>query len=144
MFIGQHNHTLDDKNRLSLPAKFRKAIGSQVIVTHGLENCLFVYTLSEWKKFSEKLSLLSMGQKGARDFSRFLLAGAEEVSVDSTGRILLPEFLRKFAGIKQKVIIAGLHNRLEIWDEKIWKTYQLSLEKRAETVAEKLGEIGMI
>jgi len=144
MLIGEYKHTIDSKKRVALPAKFRKELGKKIVVTHGLDNCLFVYPLKEWQKVAEKLANSSMGQVDARNFNRFILGGAVETDVDSMGRILLPEFLRNFAGLESKAVIAGLHNRLEIWDEDKWKRHSLAIEKEADKLAQKLGEVGMI
>jgi MraZ protein len=119
MLIGEYKHTLDDKKRISLPSKFRKQIGKKIVVTHGLDQCLFVYSTDEWKEISKKIGELGMGQADRRGFNRFILAGASEVSVDSVGRILIPEHLRKFAGIKSKVVFTGAYNRIEVWNEKM-------------------------
>lgn len=144
MFIGEHIHTLDGKKRLSLPSKFRKELGKTVIVTKGLDSCLFVYSQKEWKKFAEKLAELSMGQGDTRAFSRYFLGGALEVDIDSAGRILIPDFLKDIAHLKTKVMVVGLGSRIELWDEERWTSYQKELEKKADLVAEKLGDIGMI
>lgn len=144
MLIGEHKHTLDTKKRLSLPAKFRKELGKKVIVTRGLDTCLFVYSQKEWKSFSEKLGELSMGQSDTRAFNRFLLGGAVEVEIDSAGRILIPDFLKEFAHLDTKVVVAGIANRVELWDETAWDKYQVSIQSQADTLAEKLGSIGMI
>lgn len=144
MLIGEHKHTLDTKKRLSLPSKFRKELGKQVVITKGLDNCLFVYSIKEWKKFSDKLGELSMGQGDTRAFSRYFLGGAVEVDIDSAGRILIPDFLKELAHLETKVIVAGIGSRVELWDEERWTTYQQELEKKADVVAEKLGDIGMI
>lgn len=144
MLIGEYTHTLDDKKRVSLPAKFRKEIGKKVIITRGLDQCLFVYSTAEWKKFSEKLGELSMGQADTRAFNRFLLGGALEVDIDASGRMRIPDFLKEFASLDQKIVLAGLYNRIEIWDEKAWTRYTQGVEKKADALAEKLGDIGMI
>ncbi len=144
MLIGEFKHTVDDKKRISLPIKFRKEIGKNIIVTKGLDNCLFLYPLKEWKNISEKLGSLGMGQSDTRGFNRFMLAGASEISVDSVGRILIPDHLKSFAGIENKVVFAGVHNRVEIWDDARWETYKTSVLKDADKMAEKLGEIGAI
>lgn len=146
MLIGEYTHTQDDKKRISLPSKFRKEMGKKVVVTHGLDNCLFMYTVKEWMKISEKLGGLSMGQSDSRGFNRIMLAGAQEIEVDSIGRILLPEFLREYAGVanKTKVVFAGVHSRVEVWDEARWKEYKSRILKQADQLAEKLGEIGVI
>lgn len=144
MLLGEHLHTLDTKKRLSLPSKFRKELGNKVVVTHGLDHCLFIYSVSEWKKFSAKLSELSMGQGDSRSFTRFILGSAVEADVDKAGRILVPDFLKTFAKLKQKVVVVGIGNRVELWNETTWRQYKGELEKKADTLAEKLGEIGMI
>ena len=144
MLIGEYIHTVDEKNRISLPARFRKEVGSQIVITRGLDSCLFLYPLSEWQKISEKLSNLSIGQAGSRGLNRFMLAGAVEVEVDNAGRILIPDFLKKFAGLASMVVFAGMHSRIEIWDETRWTTYKEKVESEADGLAEKLGEIGMI
>ena len=144
MLIGEYTHTLDAKRRLSLPSKFRKEIGKKVVVTNGLENCLFVYSVKQWEKVTKKLTELSFGQANTRDFNRFMLGGAVESEVDSIGRILIPDFLKDFANLKGKVSVVGVHDRIEIWNEKAWSGYKSRIEKQADVLAEKLGEIGAI
>ncbi|MBI2050782.1 MAG: division/cell wall cluster transcriptional repressor MraZ [Parcubacteria group bacterium] len=139
MFIGEYQHSIDGKGRMAIPAKFRQTLKKGAIVTRGLDNCLFVYTPDEWKKFVERLSGLPLSQGTSRAFSRLMLAGAMDVSLDSQGRILIPEYLRKFAGIKKDTTIAGLHNRLEVWDAKTWEKYKLATEKDSAKIAEELG-----
>lgn len=143
MLIGEYTHALDPKNRLSLPAKFRKELGEKVVVTPGLDNCLFVFSQVEWGKVSEKLSQLSMLQADTRSFNRFMFGGAVEADVDSIGRILLPDFLCEFASLKGKVVVAGIHSRLELWDEKVWRDYKKRISKSADSLAEKLGQVGI-
>jgi len=144
MLIGEYLHTLDDKKRLSLPSKFRKELGAKVVMTHGLDHCLFVYSQKEWQKFSEKLGTLSMGQKDSRGFTRFILGSAVESEFDTAGRVLIPDFLKEFAKLSSKIVVAGIGNRVELWSEKEWKTYKRGVEMNADTLAEKLGDIGMI
>ena len=144
MFIGEYKHTMDDKKRVSLPAKFRRELGKKVVVTRGLDQCLFVYSHSEWRTFAGQLSKLSVGQSDSRAFSRFILSGATEIDVDSAGRILIADFLRNFAKLKESIVINGVGGRVEIWDELLWKKYNNSVEQNADAVAEKLGDIGMI
>ena len=105
MLIGQYSHTLDPKKRLSLPAKFRKELGKKIVVTNGLDNCLFLYPLKEWQRVAEKLSNLPLGAADTRGFNRFMLAGAVEAEIDGAGRILIPDFLKEFAGLKEKVVL---------------------------------------
>jgi MraZ protein len=144
MLIGEYTHVVDEKNRVSLPSKFRNQVGKKVVITHGLDSCLFLYSIKEWEKISEKLASLSIGQAGSRGFNRFMLSGAVEVDLDKAGRILVPEFLKKFASLGQSIVFAGVHNRVEIWDETRWVAYKKQVEAQADSFAEKLGEIGMI
>jgi len=144
MLIGEYKHTLDTKKRLSLPSKWRKELGTTLVVTRGLDNCLFVYPLKEWKKITDKVGQLPLGQADTRSFNRFFLSGATEAEVDSVGRILVPDFLKQFAKLDTKVVLAGIHNRIEIWDEDRWETYKASIEAEADTLAEKLGDIGVL
>jgi MraZ protein len=142
MLIGEFRHTLDAKKRLAIPAKWRKEVGRKVIITYGLDHCLSVYPLKEWGRVLEKLGALPLGQADTRSFNRFMLAGAVETEVDGAGRILIPDFLKDFAGLEVKVVWAGVHGRLEIWDENHWQEYKARVEKQADALAEKLGEIG--
>ncbi|MDO8482699.1 MAG: division/cell wall cluster transcriptional repressor MraZ [bacterium] len=144
MLIGEYTHTIDDKNRLSLPVKFRQEMGKKVVVTPGLDNCLFLFTMSEWKKISDKLSQSSMLQADNRGFNRFMFGGAVEAEVDSIGRILVPDFLRERASLKGKVVVIGVQSRVEIWNEKSWIDYKKVVEKQADTLAEKLGQVGVL
>lgn len=144
MLIGEFIHTIDEKNRVSLPAKFRKEMGSSLVITPGLDNCLFVFTKKEWQKISEKLSGFSMLQADNRSFNRFMFGGATEVDVDSIGRILLPDFLKERANLKSKAALVGVQNRLEIWNDKAWSDYKKLVEKKADALAEKLGGAGVI
>lgn len=144
MLIGEYTHTLDPKKRLSLPSKWRKELGAEVVITRGLDNCLFVYPLAEWQTITEKIGRLPFGQADTRGFNRFFLSGAQEVEIDSAGRILIPDFLKEFAGLNSKVVLAGIHDRVEIWDQNRWTDYKRRIEGQAEALAEKLGEIGVL
>lgn len=144
MLIGEYKHTLDPKKRLSLPSKWREELGKKLVVTRGLDNCLFVYPLKEWQKITEKIDQLPLGQADTRSFNRFFLSGATEVEVDSVGRILVPDFLKEFGKLESSVVLAGISTRIEIWDEKRWETYKRSIEEQADSLAEKLGEIGVL
>jgi MraZ protein len=144
MLIGEYKHTIDDKKRISLPSKFRKQVGKKMIITRGLDKCLFVYPLVQWQEISKKFGDMGIGQASRRGLNRFMLAGATEVSVDSVGRILIPEYLKDFANIKTKVVFAGVYNRIEIWDESSWNKYTSKVMKEADDIAEKLGDIGAL
>lgn len=143
MFIGEYKYTIDSKKRLALPSKFRKDLGKTIIITKGLENCLAVYPVKEWKVMSDKLSRLPSTNIEARGFSRIMLAGAMEVNLDSLGRVLVPDYLKEYADLKKEVIVCGLSNKLEIWDEKNWQGYKLNTEKKVGDIASKLGEFGI-
>src|SRR3989344_2185492 len=142
MLIGEYRHTLDNKKRVALPARFRKALGKRVVVTRGFDKCLFIYSEGAWKKLSEKFTTLPMGPSDTRDLNRFMFAGAVLSDLDSLGRILIPDFLKEFAGLKTKVVVIGVHERLELWDEKTWEGYKGRIEAQADTIAEKLGDLG--
>ncbi len=144
MLIGEYTHTVDDKKRLSLPIKFRKELGKKVVVTPGLDGCLFVFTLAQWNVISKKLSESSMLQSDARSFNRYMFGGAVEVSVDTIGRILIPEFLRERSNITETVVVIGVQDRVEIWNESAWKDYKQFVEREADSLAEKLGSIGVL
>ena len=144
MLIGEFIHTIDNKNRLSLPAKFRSEMGKKVVVTPGLDGCLFVFTLKQWEKISEKLGESSLLQGDTRSFNRYMLGGASEAEVDSLGRVLIPDFLRERANLKEKVAVVGVQARVELWNEKQWQEYKKGVEKQADTLAEKLGSVGVL
>ncbi|PIZ88254.1 MAG: cell division/cell wall cluster transcriptional repressor MraZ [Candidatus Nealsonbacteria bacterium CG_4_10_14_0_2_um_filter_39_15] len=143
MFIGEYRHTIDTKKRLALPAKFRKELGKTVVITRGLDSCLIVYPLKEWRVMSDKLGKLPLSQTEARGFARVMLSGAMAVGVDGLGRVLIPEYLKGYAGLKKNVIICGLYNRLEIWDAQKWNIYEKKMEKGVEDLASKLKELGI-
>ena len=143
MFIGEYNHSVDAKGRMAIPAKFRKQLKTGAVVTKGLDNCLVIYTKTEWDKLANKLASLPISQANTRAFSRLMLAGAMDVEVDKQGRIILPEYLRKYAGMAKKVVVAGLFNRLEVWDEVRWEKYRTNMEASSNEIAEQLGELGV-
>lgn len=144
MLIGEYLHTLDSKKRLSLPAKFRKEIGRKVVITRGLDACLFMFPTKTWSSIAQKLEKLPFGQSDTRGMSRFILAGAVETDVDGAGRILIPDFLKDFADLRSRVVLAGVSDRVEIWNEKIWEEYKRRIEKDADQMAQTLGELGIL
>jgi len=143
MLIGEYTHRLDTKRRVSLPAKMRRNLGERVVITRGLDKCLFLYTSEEWDRIASKLSKLPMGQSRTRQFVRMMLAGAEEVEVDSLGRVLLPEHLKSYASLEEEVVITGVFNRVELWSRTEWENYRSTIEKRADELAEELGAEGL-
>ncbi|PJE51021.1 MAG: cell division/cell wall cluster transcriptional repressor MraZ [Candidatus Yanofskybacteria bacterium CG10_big_fil_rev_8_21_14_0_10_36_16] len=144
MLIGEYKHTIDAKKRISIPAKLRREIGDKTVLTRGLDNCLFLFPMKEWEQLAEKLGKLPFGQGDTRGFVRLLLSGAVEVEVDQLGRVLIPDYLRDYGMLKKKAIVAGLFNRLEIWDDQRWGEYKDKLEKNSDQIAEKLGELGVV
>ena len=142
MFIGEYNHSIDAKDRLSIPMKFRGELACGCVLTRGLDGCLWLYTQEEWTKIAEEISKLPVTSKNARSFSRFILSGAMDLKVDKIGRIIIPKYLSEYAGIKSKVVLTGMHNRVELWSEQKWNEFKEEMEGNSEEVAEKLSEIG--
>lgn len=143
MLLGEYKHNLDSKGRIAIPAKFREKMPAGAIITRGLDNCLFVFAQKEWDVLAQKLVGLPLVQANSRAFVRLMLAGAVDVQFDNQGRILIPDYLRKYADLKKQVVVTGLLNRIEIWDEKNWETYKQKTEAASEEIAEKLGELGI-
>ena len=141
MFIGEYSHTIDDKGRVAVPAKFRQLLRGGAVVTRGLDNCLVVYPKKEWAKLAEKISALPFNKANDRSLARFILAGAMDVDFDGQGRVTLPEYLRDFAKLTKKAVVAGIYNRLEIWNEDAWNKFKTETEKQSNQIAEALGEI---
>ena len=141
MFIGEYSYTIDNKRRLSIPSKFRANLGRKAVVTRWLENCLVLYPMKGWEKFTEKLEKLPGTQIDARGFSRILLSGASDVSFDKLGRILIPDYLTEYAALKKNVTIIGLSNKIEIWDRDNWNKYRKITEKGLGDIASKLKEL---
>ncbi len=146
MLIGEYIHTIDEKSRVSMPAKFRKELGKIVIITPGLGQCLFIFTAKEWEKVSNKLSSsdsdLSFLKADQRNFNRYMFGRAAEVEIDSIGRILIPEFLKERIGLKNTAAIIGVKDRVEVWNDKTWSENKDIVSKQAEQLAEKLGSEG--
>lgn len=143
MLLGEYNHNLDKKGRLAVPSKFRPKIGAGAIITRGLDRCLFVFGAQEWETLAQKLVALPLAQANSRAFVRLMLAGASDVKLDVQGRILIPEYLRKYARLERRVVVAGLYTRMELWDADAWQQYKEKTESASETIAEKLGELGI-
>ncbi len=143
MLLGEFKHNLDIKGRMAIPAKFRDKLEAGAIITRGIDNCLFVFANNEWEILAKKLVALPLAQANSRAFARLMLAGATDVELDGQGRILIPDYLRKYAGLSKSVIVAGLYNRIEIWDEAAWTTYKVKTESSSEEIAEQLGELGI-
>jgi MraZ protein len=143
MFLGEFKHSIDQKGRMAIPAKFRAQLNGGAIITRGLDHCLFVFTQSEWEKLAQKLMTLPLAQAGSRAFVRLMLSGASDVEFDTQGRILIPEHLRDYAYLDKQAIVTGLYNRIEVWDEGAWKSYKKKTERESDQIAEQLGELGI-
>lgn len=143
MFIGEYSHTIDSKKRLAIPSKFRKELGGRAVITRGIDNCLVIYPIEEWENLAKKLGSLPTTQIDSRKFSRIMLAGAMDSKLDNLGRILIPDYLKDYASLKKNVVIIGIFNRLEIWDEANWQEYKKKTEMSVGDIAERLKEMGV-
>lgn len=136
MLIGEYEHTIDAKGRLSMPSKLRRDMGEAFIVTKGLDGCLFAFSQDEWKNFETKLKSLPLSDKNARNFVRFFLAGATECEIDKQGRFLIPSNLRQTGKLEKEAVIIGVGTRLEIWNKDVWisKDEEISADEIAENM----------
>lgn len=141
MFLGEYKHSLDDKGRLTIPSKLRQELGDDMVVTRGLDGCLFIYTSQGWESYVATLNQLPLDKKSSRTFTRYVFSGAINLSPDGQGRILLPANLREFAGLETDVIIIGANHRLEVWAADKWQAMLQEIEKDAELVVEELPDL---
>lgn len=141
MLIGSYEHTLDTKKRLSIPSKWRSIFGEKVIVTTGLDKSLFVFSQEKWSAIASEISSNGFYSEDSRNFARFILSNAFELSIDSHGRVLLPDNLVNFASLKSEVILSGVFDRAEIWDKKEWEKAMQKVNKEAENTALRLSQI---
>lgn len=144
MLIGEYEHSLDSKGRLTMPAKIREDIGDKFIITKGLDGCLFGFSQNEWNNFQEKLKTLPLTNKNARDFVRFFLSGAIECDIDKQGRFLIAGNLREYAGLEKEAMITGVGTRIEIWNREKWKKYNSEENLSADQIAENMANLGML
>ena len=143
MFLGEYRHNLDEKNRLAVPSKFRQDLKGGLIVTKGLDNCLFVYPKKQWNEWAEKLSKLPISQAKSRAFLRMMLGGAMEMTLDKQGRIVIPDYLVEYGKLSKQIVLAGLYDRIELWNAEEWKKYKSKTEKDSNDIAETLAEMGV-
>jgi len=143
MFLGEYQHSLDSKGRIIVPSKFRDELGSSFIATKGLDNCLFLYPMDEWRTIEEKLRSLPFTRADVRSFARFFFSGASELEIDKQGRILLPSNLRDYAMIEKEMVIIGVGSRVEIWAHEKWAEYNQAAESSYELIAENLVGLGL-
>ena len=144
MLIGQYTHDLDPKKRLTLPSKWRTDLGKKVVVTRGLDNSLFVFPLKEWEVVAQKLAQSGLGNQDSRSFNRFILGNAFETDVDASGRIVIPDTLKAFAHLGEKVVLAGMYSRVELCDEASWKANIAKVNGEADALASKLDDLGIL
>ncbi len=143
MFLGEYQHSLDSKGRIIVPSKFREELGASFIATKGLDNCLFLYPMNEWKTIEEKLRALPFTRADVRSFARFFFSGASELEIDKQGRILLPSNLRDYAMIEKELVVIGVGSRVEIWANEKWTQYNQTAESSYEVIAENLVGLGL-
>jgi MraZ protein len=143
MFIGEYSITMDDKGRVAVPVKMRSGLGNKAVITRGLDKSLSLYTKEEWDKIAAKYASLPLSNAKSRAFARLMLGGAYEFEIDKQGRGMIPEPLRKFAHLNKKLVLAGIFNRIEVWDEKTWEEYKGVSEKQSNSIAESLSELGV-
>ena len=142
MFIGEYQHCLDEKGRVTVPSKYRDQLGERFILTKGLDGCLFIYPLDEWNLFEQKLKNLPLTNMNARKFIRFFLSGAVECSPDKQGRILIPNSLRVYSEIEKDIVFIGMSNRIEVWSQMKWDAYN-NQELDMELIATQMEELGI-
>ncbi|MBY0584404.1 division/cell wall cluster transcriptional repressor MraZ [Murdochiella sp. Marseille-P8839] len=142
MFIGEYNHSVDTKGRVSLPSRFREDLSDTFIITRGMEGCLFIYDQKQWKVMDEKISQLRLTAKAARNFSRAFYSGAMEVACDKQGRFLIPPQLRAFASIERDAVIIGVSDRIEVWAKEKWENFVSSDAMDLDTLTETLNDDG--
>ena len=139
MLLGEHEHSLDDKNRLTLPARLREQLGDRVVVTRGLDGCLYVYAARPWAQLAARVGTLDPLSREARTMQRYFFASGSEAELDKQGRIVIPANLLESAGIGREVTVAGVYDHLEIWDRAAWREQRQTVEGSAEDVAERLA-----
>ena len=140
MFLGEYEHTVDEKGRITLPARFRDAFKDGIVLTRGMDRCLYAYTRDEWRRLVQsQLSALNPLSPDSRRIQRFFFSGASETELDKQGRVTLPPALARHARLKRDVVVAGVYDHLEIWDRSAWRAQLKEIEGSAEDVAERLA-----
>lgn len=143
MFYGEYQHSLDIKGRIIVPSKFREGLGTNFIITKGLDDCLFIYSKEEWQNLENKIKQLPLADLNARKFVRFFFAGACEASGDKQGRVLIPQNLREYAKLDKDVYVLGVSNRVEIWDKQKWEGFFGEGNMSAQDIAQNLSDLGI-
>jgi len=142
MFIGEFSHNLDDKNRLMIPIKFRTSLSDGLVITRGLDGCLWLYPKAEFESLAVEISKLPITQVNSRNFSRLMLSGAMDLEMDKIGRVVIPGYLKDYSAITDRVVMAGVYNRIEIWPAEKWQTFKGEMESNSSEIAENLADIG--
>ncbi|MEW6547379.1 MAG: division/cell wall cluster transcriptional repressor MraZ [Bacillota bacterium] len=138
MFLGQYVHNMDEKGRVAIPARFRTELGDRMVVTRGLDKCLWVYPWETWRAISSRFAQLPFTRARNRNFQRYFFAGAVECSPDAQGRILISPALRTYAGLTREVVVAGVSDHVEIWDRQGWEAFEEQVNAEYEEIAESL------
>lgn len=143
MLTGEFNHSIDAKGRLIIPSKLRESLGEHFMITKGMDGCLFLYPDNEWKAFEEKLNTLPLTNKKARDFKRFFVGSSVDGELDKQGRVLLPSSLRIYAGLEKEVVLAGVLDKVEIWNRDAWEAHTAEVEENIEDIASDMEDLGL-
>lgn len=143
MFIGEYNHAMDEKCRVTMPVKFREELGETFYITKGFDECLFVFASEEWENFRHKLDSNALKKKDYRKLQRFFIASANECNLDKQGRVLISTPLRDYAGIEKDLVVIGVSNRLEIWSKEKWDAYNSDEDFDLNEMAEQLDDLDL-
>ncbi|MHB1417204.1 MAG: division/cell wall cluster transcriptional repressor MraZ [Chloroflexota bacterium] len=143
MFMGEFDHTVDEKGRLAIPAKFRSRFADGLVMTRGLDRCLFVYTAADWSALADNIAKLPFTQSDARSFVRLMFSGANDAQLDRQGRVVIPSYLREYASIANDVVVIGVNTRLEVWNREKWHQVRTKMEEEGEFIAEHLASLGI-
>ena len=143
MFLGEFEHSVDEKGRVAVPARFREELAEGIILTRGFENCLQAFPRPTWERLRERVSGLTIGSENSRQLRRHLFSFAADVEVDRQGRILIPQNLREYAGLGEQVVLAGMDTFFEIWSSERWRAVLDALETQGSAIAQQLTELGM-
>jgi MraZ protein len=141
MFLGHYEHTIDEKGRITLPAKFRADLTSGLVITRGEDKCLVIYTIAEWQRRTEAIRQLSSAKQDVRNYTRLILSAAEGSTPDKQGRVLLPQRLREYASLNTNVVLIGLDNRIEVWDSELWQEVMTQAEQNSTIISEEIGKL---
>jgi MraZ protein len=144
MFFGAFEHTIDSKGRLTIPAKFKDPLAGGIVVTRGLDGCLWGFTRQEWQNISEKIASLTLTSAEARRFTRFMFSSASDAIPDRNGRVVIPQKLLEYGSIDREVVVAGVMNKIEIWNPQRWDEEQAQATEDPEALVEQLADLGIL